>query len=208
MSPYVDDRFCTEFCNDNNVLVISLDYPKAPSHPYPAGVQAITDIVDAILKDESLPFDRKKVAIGGFSAGANLSLAAPQDARLQGKIGGIVAYYPPTNWTTSLDWKLSARPKEAGPDSLAHSAHMFDYAYYNSDQDLTDPQASVAFAPRDKLPPKICIVGCEYDLLCRDSEIMAERLATVGSGQRTGTETVWEQNGVRWEKALKEIHGM
>ncbi|CZR56969.1 related to triacylglycerol lipase [Phialocephala subalpina] len=207
MSPKVDDKFCTQFCNDNKVLVISLDYPKAPSNPYPAGVHAITDLVEAILADDSLPFDRKKVAIGGFSAGATLSLAATQDERLQGKVGGVVAYYPPSNWTTSIDWKLSTRPKDAGPDPLLSLAGMFDFAYYNADQDLTDPQASVAFAPREKLPPKICIVGCELDMLCRDSEVMAERLASAGDGTRTGNDTVWEQNGVRWEKVLNEEHG-
>ncbi|KUJ21749.1 alpha/beta-hydrolase [Mollisia scopiformis] len=207
MSPCVDDWFCTEFCNDNKLLVISLDYPKTPAHPYPAGVQAIADLVDAILKDESLPFDRKKVAIGGFSAGATLSLAAPQDARLKGKIGGVAAFYPPTNWTTSIDWKLSTRPKDAGPDGLKSQAGMFDYAYFKPDQNLKDPQASVAFASRESLPPKLCIVGCEFDMLCRDSELMAESLAKVGNGPRTGTDTAWEQNGVRWEKVLKEVHG-
>ncbi|KAF8866926.1 prolyl oligopeptidase-like protein [Acephala macrosclerotiorum] len=207
MSPKQDDSFCTQFCNDNKLLVISLDYPKAPSHRYPAGVNATVDLVEAILADDSLPFDRKKIAIGGFSAGATLSLAATQDEKLQGKVGGVVAYYPPSNWTTSLDWKLSTRPKNAGPDPLSNNAPMFDWAYYNADQDLTDPQASVAFAPREKLPPKLCIVGCELDMLCRDSEVMAERLASVGSDPRKGTDDVWEQNGVRWEKVLNEEHG-
>jgi acetyl esterase/lipase len=208
MSPKVDDKFCTEFCNNNKILVISLDYPKAPSHPYPAGVHAIADIVMAILEDDSLPFDKNRVAIGGFSAGANLSLAATQDKRLQGKVGGVVAYYPPTNWITDIDWKLSTRPTDAGPDPLSSNAPMFDYAYYNADQDLRDPKASVALASREDLPPKICIIGCELDMLCRDSEIMAEQLASVGDGPKTGTDTVWEQNGIRWEKVLNEEHGI
>ncbi|KAE8444072.1 hypothetical protein EG329_000940 [Mollisiaceae sp. DMI_Dod_QoI] len=205
--PFVDDKFCSYFSDENKILVISLDYPKAPSNPYPAGVRAVADLVKAILKDDSLPFDRKKVAIGGFSAGANLSLAATQDDSLQGKVGGVVGFYPPTNWLTTVDWKLSTRPKDALPDPLLNDVPTFDWGYFNADQDLRDPQASVAFAPREKLPPKICLIGCELDMLCRDSEIMAERLASEGSGQRSGTSEVWEQNGVRWEKILGEEHG-
>ncbi len=68
-------------------------------------------------------------------------------------------------------------------------------------------ELSVAFAPRDRLPPKLYIIGCELDLLCRDAELMAERLASIGTGQRVGTGSVWEKNGVKWEKILGEEHG-
>ncbi|KAH6724366.1 prolyl oligopeptidase-like protein [Leptodontidium sp. MPI-SDFR-AT-0119] len=208
MTPSSDDKFCSEFANKNKVLVVSIDYPKSPAHPYPAGVQAVTDIVKAILEDETLPFDKTKVAIGGFSAGANLSLAVSQDNSLQKKIGGVVAYYPPTNWTTTIDHKLATKPKDSPPDILEGNGPAFDWAYLKPGTDLEDPQLSVAFAPRDRLPQKLCIIGCELDLLCGDSEAMAERLANIGTGQRVGTEHVWEQNGVRWEKVLGEEHGM
>ncbi|CZS95614.1 related to triacylglycerol lipase [Rhynchosporium agropyri] len=207
MSPSCDDKFCSEFANTNKVLVVSIDYPKSPANPYPAAVKAVTDIVNAILADKSLPFDKKKVAIGGFSAGGNLALAVSQDDSLQGKLGGVVAYYPPTNWTTTLEEKLATKPKDSPPDRLEANAPAFDWAYIPPGTDLEDPQLSVAFAPRDELPPKIYIIGCELDLLCGDSEVMARNLANIGHGQRVGTEHVWEQNGVKWEKILGEEHG-
>jgi acetyl esterase/lipase len=95
-SPVVDDPFCSNFANDNKVIVISLDYPKSPSCPYPAAVQALTKLVKAVLEDETLPFDKEKVAVGGFSAGANLSIAITQNEFLRERIGAVVAYYPPT----------------------------------------------------------------------------------------------------------------
>ncbi|KAK0125608.1 hypothetical protein ONS96_009442 [Cadophora gregata f. sp. sojae] len=208
MDPWSDDKFCSEFANKNKVLVVSLDYPKSPAHPYPAGVQAATDIVKAILEDDALPFDRQKVAIGGFSAGANFSLAVSQDEGLQKKLGGVVAYYPPVNWTTTLEQKLATRPKDAPPDVLLSMGPAFDWAYLPPGTNLADPQLSVAFAPRDKLPPKVYIIGCELDMLCGDSEVMAQKLAKIGTGQRVGTENVWVQNGVKWEKVLGEEHGM
>lgn len=118
MGPWADDEFSSNFCNNNNVLVISLHYPLAPQHRYPKAVKAIIDVVNAILEDESLPFDRNKVAIGGSSAGANLSLAAVQDPSLQGKIGGVVPFYPPVDFTTPIKQAMATRPKEAGPDIL------------------------------------------------------------------------------------------
>jgi alpha/beta hydrolase fold len=164
--------------------------------------------VKAVLEDESLPIDREKVTIGGSSAGANLSLACSQDPSLQGKIGGLVAYYPPSDISTPVKVSMASRPVHAGKDSLETAADMFNWAYCTVDVNLRDPQLSPTYAERAKLPPKLYIVGCEFDMLCRDSEIMAEKFASVGNGKRTGTDDNWERNGVKWEKVLGEDHGM
>ena len=207
MSPLVDDPFCSSFAHDNKVIVISLDYPKAPSHPYPAAVLALTDLIKAVLEDETLPFDKNKVAIGGFSAGANLSIAVTQNESIRDKIGAVVAYYPPTDFVTKGPDKMETRPIHAPPDPLENSVALFDYGYTSAGQDLRDPLLSVRFAERDRLPPKLCIIGCEFDLLCREAELLAEKMASVGSGERKGSDILWEKNGVRWEKIVGELHG-
>ena len=104
-SPQIDDRFCAEFSNDNKFLVVSLDYHNAPTYPFPAAVNDLIKAVKSVLNDETLPFNKNKVAIGGFSAGANLSLAICQDKSLQGKIGGLVSFYGPLEFTTSTKAK-------------------------------------------------------------------------------------------------------
>jgi hypothetical protein len=109
---------------------------------------------------------------------------------------------------TKVPQKILTRPKDSPPDPLEHSAKMFDFGYVPAVQDLRAPQLSVGFAERDKLPPKLCIVGCELDLLCREAELFAEKMASIGSGERAGSEILWEQNGVRWEKILGEFHGI
>lgn len=209
MSPKVDDRFCSYFANKNKVLVVSLDYPKSPDNQFPGPSEALVDLVLAVLGDESLPFDPKKVAMGGFSAGANLSLSAAQYESLQGKIAGIVSYYPPADFSYPMDLSLAEKPKEAPkPDMLAGMADLFNWAYIKPTQDLRDPLLSPVFAPKEKLPPKIFVIGCEFDMLCRNSEIMAENFANArGEGERKGTDIKWEKNGIKWELILGEEHG-
>jgi hypothetical protein len=67
---------------------------------------------------------------------------------------------------------------------------------------------SPLYAERDKLPQNLCVFGCEFDMLCREAELFAEKMAGVGSGERTGSDILWEKNNVRWEKILGESHGM
>lgn len=48
-----------------NVLVIDLNYPKAPEYPFPAPVLSSQEAVEYLLAQES--YDTSKVSIGGFS---------------------------------------------------------------------------------------------------------------------------------------------
>jgi acetyl esterase/lipase len=114
----VDDPFCSRIANNNKVIVISLDYPKAPSHPYPAAIEALTDLIKAVLNDATLPFDKKKVAIGGFSAGANLALAVVQNKSVRDKVGGVVAFYPALDFVAKGPEKMKTRPAGGPPDPL------------------------------------------------------------------------------------------
>jgi acetyl esterase/lipase len=208
MAPEVDDEFCTDFSNEYKFCVVSINYRKAPAHPFPTALQDVTAIAKTVIEDETLPIDKSKIAIGGFSAGANLAFAVSQMEDMKGLIGGVVGYYPPVDFTRTVEEQLATRPENAGPDPLEHKKSLFDWAYMNPGLNKADPLMSVGFAPRDKLPEKLCLVGVEFDLLCRDAEVMAEKLAEVGSGERNGTDVAWEKNGVKWEKILGENHGM
>ncbi|TGO64745.1 hypothetical protein BOTNAR_0085g00210 [Botryotinia narcissicola] len=202
--PAIDDEFCSYFSSKHNILVISLDYSKAPKAKFPQPINELTDVVTAILEDKSLPFDRSKVAIGGFSAGGCCSLAVPQALSLQGKIQGVCAFYPVCGFVTPQSVAIAARPSYAPKDALEFLGPLFNYAYIPPGTDLCDPRLSVVYADRKTLPEKICLVGCELDMLWYDAEFMAERF--VGK-ERVEGETVWEKDGVRWEKIMGVEHG-
>ncbi|CAD6439407.1 2a700c72-d27a-4c2f-9025-1c212f645761 [Sclerotinia trifoliorum] len=202
--PALDDAFCSYFSSKHNVLVISLDYSKAPKSPYPRAINELTDLINIILEDESLPFDRAKVALGGFSAGGTFSLAVPQAASLQGKIKGVCSIYPLCDFVTPRSVGIAARPAYAPKDRLADLDNLYDYGYIPRGTDLCEPRLSVAYAKREVLPKKLFIVGCELDMLCYDAELFAEKL--VGRDRVEG-ELDWEMDGVRWKKFMGAEHG-
>jgi acetyl esterase/lipase len=115
-------------CEKIGGVVVSLQYPRAPQYRFPIAIDAVTEIVKEILADDSLAFDRKKVAIGGFSAGANLALSVVQDKKLQGRIQGVVAFYPPVNIS------VRAKAGDKGVGGVLPESHldMFAWGYVAS----------------------------------------------------------------------------
>lgn len=101
MEPSIDDEFCSDFSNRFNVVVVSVDYHKSPSHRFPTQVHDVAAIARAVIDDNTLPIDRGKVALGGFSAGANLAFAVSQLDDLRGVIRGVVGFYGVYNLDTS-----------------------------------------------------------------------------------------------------------
>ena len=76
-----DDEWNRAFADAHGVLVISLNYAKAPAAPFPTAPRDVEALLLAALADASLPIDRTtdgpttRTAIAGFSAGGNLALA-------------------------------------------------------------------------------------------------------------------------------------
>ncbi|KAE8440744.1 hypothetical protein EG329_006623 [Mollisiaceae sp. DMI_Dod_QoI] len=177
--PALDDIVNAKVCSDWNVLVISLDYPKAPTVRYPVPTQQIIATILSVFDDKSLPFDRNRVAIGGYSAGGQLALSACLDAQLKGKIHAVTPFYPVTDATISAAIKKNTRPYryEGEVDGLMKIIALSHYAYVPAGQDLRAPGLSPGFATREELPEWICTVGAELDVLCNEAGAMMGRLA-------------------------------
>jgi acetyl esterase len=88
------DRVCRSLCNAASATLVSIDYRLAPEHPYPAAV-ADADLAVAWATGhgaEQLGFDPERVAIGGDSAGGNLSAVASLHAT--GALRAQILVYP------------------------------------------------------------------------------------------------------------------
>lgn len=60
----------------NRQTVISIDYAKAPEHPFPAAVEQCAAVIDwAFAQADALKIGPARIAVGGDSAGGNLAAA-------------------------------------------------------------------------------------------------------------------------------------
>jgi acetyl esterase/lipase len=80
----MDEKFCARVANELGILVVSVDYRRAPEHPFPTPLH---DCYDALQWLASRPdVDPARIAIGGASAGAGLTAALALLARDRGEI--------------------------------------------------------------------------------------------------------------------------
>ncbi|KAF2208115.1 hypothetical protein CERZMDRAFT_71104 [Cercospora zeae-maydis SCOH1-5] len=77
-SPHDDARWCGTVVQELEAVVVSVDYRRAPEHPFPTAVE---DGVDAVLfvhqHAEDLGLDPDKIMLSGFSSGGNMAFTVP-----------------------------------------------------------------------------------------------------------------------------------
>lgn len=210
-----DDAWNRAFANTNSVLVIALNYSKAPSHPFPHAIHDVAALLLAVLSDDSLPLHPSRVALAGFSAGGTLALAVVQlpEVRAHAKTpGAVVSFYGYLDMATAPEKKLVNRPYKAnlplprgsGEDGLMALLPTFDWAYLPYGQDLRDPLVSPYYAERGRLPRFVGVVAAELDLLAHESWRFACRVA--GEGTERKGEAVRRRFEVRGARS-KETGG-
>lgn len=157
------------------VPVYAIDYRLAPEHPFPAGLDDCVAAYRALLDKGHAA---KSIAVGGDSAGGNLTLALALRLKAEGLPlpAALVCLSPATDMTGSG----ASRHENAEADSLFVEA-MFDSlkpAYYEG-HDERDPFLSPLFGDVADFPPVLFQVG-EREMLRDDSTRMAEKLKAAG----------------------------
>ncbi|KAK7740622.1 hypothetical protein SLS62_011063 [Diatrype stigma] len=90
-------------------------------------------------------------------------------------------------------------------DSIATSGPCLDWGYVPVGHNRKDPVLSPRYAARrDQLPPSVCLVGAQHDMLCREAREMAHWLARrpVPARGAPGWEDSWEDCGRRYKWVL------
>lgn len=206
------------------VLVVALSYSKSPRHPFPAALYELRDLVKAVVADESLPVDRDRTAVLGFSAGGNLAMGLGQllrerivleDGAATAKgVSAAVSVYGALDLSLTAQQRRRTRyykkqlPGRRGEptDYLEPGIPVFDWAYIPYGQDLRDPLLSPAHAPREKLPDHVFVIGCELDVLGHEAWRAACRWANEqnagrvvhklpGKATRLGRQAVMRERG-------------
>lgn len=172
------DRLMREYASRANVTVVGVDYSLAPEKKFPVPVEEIVSVVHWLRSegaDEGLQPSR--VAIGGDSAGANLSIAtnlaliAAGESTLDAQLLNYGAFDPEPR---------QSYEKFDGPDYNLTSEEMADFwtNYLPSDQ-TGNPLARPLLADLSGLPPTfLCIAEC--DILSDENWEMAKALEEAG----------------------------
>lgn len=212
-APAVDDRDNLILCHEHGFCVVSIPYRLGPTHKWPTAPLDCAGMITAVLEDDSLPVDRSRVATMGYSAGGNLSITAVLALKpeVRAKIAGIAAYYPTVDQVPDFGLKKQRQTMAPnGKDMLHILGPAFNSGYIPPGTKKDEPLLSPIYAQRDQLPPKISILGCEYDILCVEASEMAEDLASQESGDKVPLldgRTGWTKGGIRWELIKGTIHG-
>ena len=164
-------------------LVFNVDYRLAPEHPFPAPFE---DCVAAVrfAHREAARFggDPARLAIGGDSAGGNLSAAVA--AALAGdpaRPKAALLIYGVFDFGMFSDGSLASGPDPKAAEIGREMVEMMVAAYLGktrSEALLRDPRVSPLFAAA-KLPPSHVVVG-GADPLAAHAEALVKALAQAG----------------------------
>jgi len=193
-TPEENDAWNAAFAARFPVLVIALNYAKAPVSVFPTAVYDVEQLLLAALADDSLPIDHGRVATLGFSAGGNLALSVSTLPSLRGgdsgprRVHAAVPVYAVLDFTVPQAAKTRSRPYKPALggvrgktyDLLTMITPVFDWAYIPRGQDLADPLLSPIYAPPEHLPSSVFMIGCELDMLAGEAWRMIRRLAGRG----------------------------
>jgi acetyl esterase len=172
------DRIMREYAGRAGITVIGVDYSLAPEAKFPVPVEEVVNVVRWLRSEgKAHGLSPSRVAIGGDSAGANLSvatnlaLAAAGDAPLDAQLLNYGAFDPePRGSYDRFD----------GPDYNLTAEEMADFwtNYLPPDQ-TGNPLAQPLLADLTRLPPTfLCIAEC--DILSDENWEMASALEAAG----------------------------
>ena len=174
------EGICCSLVNAAKCIVVSVDYRLAPEHKYPAAADDSYAATQWVAENaESFGGDPKRIAIGGDSAGGNLTAAVTLMAKDRGgpEIRLQVLVYPVT------DFRFDTRSYEENAEGyLLTSVGMrwFWNHYLADEKDGAEPYASPLRAKDlSGLPPAV-VLTAEYDPLRDEGEAYAARLGSAG----------------------------
>lgn len=88
-----DALFCSWLSLESEIVVLDVDYSKAPEHPFPSSTEDVLSALDWIQANAAEnDWDLENLTIGGFSSGGCLALLAASQRTEMFK--AVVAFYP------------------------------------------------------------------------------------------------------------------
>ena len=172
------DRLMREYAARAQIVVIGVDYSLSPEAKYPTTIDEVVSVI-RWLRDQNtaaLGIDVQRIAIGGDSAGANLSVAT--NLRLR-------ASKEPVLTAQLLNYGSYDRPRPESSSYVRYNGpkyrltldevHFFRKNYVRDERDFDDPLVCPLHADLHGLPPSFLAIA-ECDILADENRAMAKAL--------------------------------
>ncbi|MHB1416495.1 MAG: alpha/beta hydrolase [Chloroflexota bacterium] len=174
------DHVCRGLAYQARVLVVSVEYRLAPEHKFPAAAEDAYAATRWVAENAaSLNGDAGRMAVGGDSAGGNLTAVVSLMARDRQapKLSFQLLLYP----VVDHDFDTASYLQNAEGYRLWRADMIWFWKHYLSEEAQADnPYASPLRAPDlSGLPPAL-VITAEYDPLRDEGEAYAKRMEEAG----------------------------
>jgi acetyl esterase len=178
-SPASHHKLACQLCVGTGALVVSVDYRLAPEHPFPT---PLDDCVAAARWTRAhvarFGGDPMRLAIGGDSAGGNLSAAVINDLRNEIPFRAALLIYGAFDVLGCRRDYDKWAPQE-DPVLDKHSMDLMLDAYFSGGAANDDPRVSPIKADLRHFPPA-CLLCGTWDPLLGDSRVLHAKLQSLG----------------------------
>lgn len=175
------DRLMREYAARAGIVVVGVDYALSPDAKFPVALEQVCAVARWVREGGArMGMDPARIAMGGDSAGANLTTAAClvlRDEEDGHVLRSMVLNYGVFDRHCSED----ARQRYGGAGYMLASDEMdaFWRNYVTDPRQMDDPLVCPINADLTGLPPAFMVIA-ECDLLAEQNLRMAERLRAAG----------------------------
>jgi acetyl esterase len=182
--PEMDDPYMMNIVTNANVKILSIDYSLSPMAMFPQALNECYAVVKyAQNHPEEFGIDSQKIAVGGHSAGGNLSAAVylknTQTKELN--IKSLILDYPALDIYTDPYLKPKGKGIIARTFLSPKNCRILR-ACYCKEEDWKNPLVSPIYATEEQLKsfPPTLIITAGQDSLCAEAELFKDKLIELG----------------------------
>ncbi|WP_328975350.1 alpha/beta hydrolase [Streptomyces canus] len=178
--PEQDDHICRYIAATAGCVVINVDYAVAPQRPFPTPVTQAYDVTAWVAENGAAGgWDGSRLAVGGHSAGANLTAAVCRLAREHGTFTPRLQILDSAPLDQVAD-PATKRSLIAKPLLTPQLMRIFNAAYVPDPADRAKPLVSPALADDLAGLPPALVITAENDRLRDEGDAYAKALEAAG----------------------------